>query len=190
VTIIERPSLAPVQKAVSASNLGAVDLAILITFDEGGTIIDAKLENGSGDSKVDAALLTWVRRVRLSEGVAGMGRIPVRLHDATAVSAGHSLRANLIGQDRVAFSPPPVALRKAMKRADVAKISLTLLVSYADDGKLLHSIRLSTTGDPAVDRELDIWMRQVVFRSGTAANGELPVLVTRDTVQVGAAAVP
>ncbi len=70
-----RPSMAPLQQAVSRAGVSA-DLALMITYAADGTITDVSIAKSSRNRDLDRAAITWARRAKLCPGSAGQGRLP------------------------------------------------------------------------------------------------------------------
>jgi protein TonB len=77
-SICSKPSLAPLQSAVSRARIVAV-MRLTLTFTADGTVTDVQVTQSSRDRTVDRAAQNWARRVKLCPGSPGTGVLALDL---------------------------------------------------------------------------------------------------------------
>ena len=75
------PSRQGIINAFNRSNLNKVDVVVAVEYDENGYVLSAKLLRPTRSAALNEAIHIWAKALRLKVAGAGIGHIPINIHD-------------------------------------------------------------------------------------------------------------
>lgn len=79
--VIERPGMGSLVKATRRNCMPSAKAMARVAYDAEGIVTDASLLDSTGVKDVDMAIVTWLHRIKITPGEAGIARIPFELAD-------------------------------------------------------------------------------------------------------------
>lgn len=78
-TVVEKPSLQPVLRAIADSSLSRANAEVELDYSASGDITAVRLVKTSTVDAIDRAIVAWATKLKLKPGVAGTGRLPFEM---------------------------------------------------------------------------------------------------------------
>lgn len=179
VSIESHPGLASLQAAAARVGVSTVKAVARVDYDAQGNVVDAAMEISSNNAELDAAILDWVRRLKLTSGQAGSGKLPMTFSGEDTPPAQPQAEV-LSMQEDVVGKPSLRWVVQAAARSNLSRISTELLIDYDAKGNVTRARLTETTRSGAVDKALLQWGQRLKLKPGMAGSGRLPVTISTD----------
>lgn len=162
-----------VRARARAAGLAPQTLRAWLEVDADGRVSSARLEGGTGNRHVDAALVDWLEDAGFPESRPGVGWLQVSI-DAQGVPSivRPPAPADL---PQVMHAPGMFRVQRAMNLSNLDALSLTLELAWDAEGRVTSAQVLERTPAPAVEKALVTWARKVRFAPGSPGRGRMPV---------------
>jgi TonB family protein len=173
-SIVSKPSMASLvakaQQAADELGLRKIETVAEVDYDAQGAVLDARLLKSTGHDELDQAILDFCRRLQLTPGKAGTGKLPFEF---SLGDEHHSYDLS----DKIVTKPPLREVAKIAARSGVADFSGRIFLEYDDTGAVVVAVLVGSSGNGDLDTALSEWAKQVKLKSGARGTGFLPVSV-------------
>lgn len=78
--VASTPSISPLIKAATAARVRTVDAVVVVLHSADGSLIEARIEQSSGNQRLDNAIVKWASQIKTQPGKCGYTRAPVKFY--------------------------------------------------------------------------------------------------------------
>jgi TonB family protein len=172
VSILSRPSLAPVVEVFQASGLRIAEPVLLVTYDADGRPTDIGVVKSSGHRELDRAIIEWAGQIRIATKEAGSGRLPFSFIDDSPPQDSSPIPEIKIAE--LAFKPSLEMVLRRFASTSLSEASAEVHADYDSTGKVIAVRLMESSGNSGLDQAILAWTKRIKLKPGAAGTGRLP----------------